>query len=120
MVPSLKTLKSFLDEEQAKQARALMRGELDPMEFESVRSWVSQCYNPPSWQEQVERALNEVLDGWGIEAIWGVEDELWPIAVYINMGDTYNTTLLYDYRSQTWRVTTWGDFVEKNEKYIRC
>jgi hypothetical protein len=36
------------------------------------------------------------------------------VAEYVNMGDTYNATILYNVKSQNFYVTTWGDFVERN------
>ena len=37
---------------------------------------------------------------------------------YLNAGDTYNATLAYFPRTRTFRVTTWGDEVERHER--RC
>lgn len=34
---------------------------------------------------------------------------------YLNMGDTYDTTILFDSRTEQFRLGSWGDFVERNE-----
>lgn len=53
--------------------------------------------------------INSLLDGYGVEVIRG---DSYAVAEYINMGDTYNTTLLYDVNEDEFYVTTWGDWVE--------
>jgi len=37
-------------------------------------------------------------------------------AIYINAGDTYDTTVLYDINKEEFRVTCWGDWYEQNVK----
>jgi hypothetical protein len=54
--------------------------------------------------------INEIMQGHGVEAI-DVEG-IQPRAVYINTGDTYTPTLFYCYRSQSYRVQSWSDYVE--------
>jgi len=36
------------------------------------------------------------------------------VAYYINTGDTYSPTILYNCLSGTYRITTWGDFYERH------
>ena len=38
------------------------------------------------------------------------------IAFYVNTGDTYAATLLWNAATKAWRVTTFGDFVEMLER----
>lgn len=54
--------------------------------------------------------IDEVMGGCGVEAIeaQGIQ----PRVVYINTGDTYTPTLLYCYRSGSYRVQSWGDYLE--------
>ncbi len=62
------------------------------------------------------RTFNEMLEGHGTEAIRGRwSNGYWCdiIAVYVNMGDTYNSTILYDREKRDFRITTFGDFVEQ-------
>ena len=33
---------------------------------------------------------------------------------YVNRGDTYAPTVIFDHKHGTWGITTWGDIVEKN------
>ena len=88
--------------------------------FESVEKWVNQCFNPPSDTELELYALNELLEGHGVEAIYMETvyvDSYWNncIGEYINMGDTYLTTIVYDTINQSYHLTSWGDFYEAAE-----
>jgi hypothetical protein len=38
---------------------------------------------------------------------------------YVNMGDTYDTTLLYDHKTGRFSVGSWGDIVEKQPDRFR-
>lgn len=62
---------------------------------------------------------NRLLEGHGIEAINGKwHDHYYQdiVALYVNMGDTYNGTILYDAVKRKFYVTTWGDFVEAKSR----
>ena len=73
--------------------------------------------------EEVFRVFEEAiaLEGnsatFGVEAIRGEKerDDYWAntVALYVNTGDTYSATLLYDRVREKFEVTTYGDFVEK-------
>lgn len=67
-------------------------------------------------------ACNAALRGFGVEGIrCGLTvSSYWQdtCAIYVNMGDTYDATILYDTVKQKFYVTTLGDFVEaKQEEY---
>jgi hypothetical protein len=68
--------------------------------------------------EIILECINELLEGYGIEAI-RLEDT-WinsyhgDIAfTYVNMGETYTSTILYDTKRDTFLVSSYGDIVEK-------
>lgn len=66
-------------------------------------------------------AINTILDGYGTEAIRQLNIATHPYwmdtrAVYINMGDTYTLTLVYDVLTDRFYFTSWGDFVEIAER----
>jgi len=74
-----------------------------------------------------KRAVDDVLakfdsaiNAHGIEAIQGDHhvDGYYHniVALYVNTGDTYNTTLLYETERECFIVTSWGDWVEKNQR----
>jgi hypothetical protein len=116
--PSVKAMARYFDKDTAQKAKDLMDCRIDPEEYESVQAWVRQCYNRPSKREQRMLALNEVLQGFGVEIIGNVnmcdDDDIH--AEYVNMGETYNVTILFDRRTRRFRLTTWGDWVETFEQ----
>lgn len=117
--PSLNTLRQFFDEPQARRLRRLMTGKAKPREYGSVAGWVAQCYNPPSDAELIMAALNEELDGFGVEPIRGryVDSYHQDIqAAYVNQGDTYALTILLDHETGNYRLTGWGDWAETHER----
>lgn len=59
-------------------------------------------------------ALNEVAETHGVEALWAPSDTHWPSYEYLNTGDTYAPTLIYNRENTTVRVGSWGDLVEKH------
>lgn len=61
----------------------------------------------------IMRCLNEELGGYGVEAIYDKEGN--PIAEYINMGDTYDATVLYNIATGEYVLCTWGDWYEEWE-----
>lgn len=79
--------------------------------YKSVRELCHAGYNPPDYETRVFTALNEVLEGFGIEYITKNDR---TVATYVNMGDTYTTTLLLREGSGLMQLTTYGDFVERN------
>ena len=101
--------------------------------FEANLSWISQCYNKPSAIELELNALDSLLNGYGVETIRSpdVGSELFfdryygdvyfrgdIVAEYINTGDTYNPTVVYNRLTDEYLLTTWGDFVENLETKI--
>ena len=120
---SLKMLKKFFPEETAKKIRGIITGEINPEVFYSVELWLKSCHNRPSDPELQMCALDEVLGGFGVEPITtgGYLDHYHQNiqAVYVNMGDTYDLTILFDNKTQKFVLTSWGDWVERHEKRLQ-
>jgi hypothetical protein len=120
--PSVKTIKSieWLDKVGdptaiAKQVRGLMDGSIDPMTVEATEQWVNQCHNMPSKIELKMSAINAVLECHGTEALFNVNGDVWPDFEYCNTGDTYVSTVGYDYKKGKFVITSYGDWVERND-----
>lgn len=92
----------------------LVDGTLSPETFKSVQEWLRTCYNRPSQTELILHAFNEVIEGYGVEALGEVDMHDGPPFEYINQGDTYDTTLVYNHRKGTLFVSSWGDVAERN------
>jgi hypothetical protein len=61
---------------------------------------------------RILQAADKLMDGNGVERISGVGGGL----MYVNMGDTYDTTLIYDYKTNRFVVSSWGDIVERQPR----
>lgn len=64
---------------------------------------------------------NDVLDGHGVEGLPGEGADIgryWrdTIALYVNLGDTYDRTILFDTDNEEFLIDSWGDFLEEWEK----
>jgi hypothetical protein len=84
-----------------------------------VRKALEEAKNPDAALD----AVNALIRGHGIEAIRGdyqVDRYYYDIvALYVNMGDSYAGTLLYETDTRQFHVTTMGDWVEWKEKKYR-
>lgn len=69
--------------------------------------------------DKVLEEVNRLVNGHGIEAIRdeNANDSYYgdTVALYVNMGDTYDTTLLYDTDTHEFLVTSYGDWLEAYE-----
>lgn len=72
--------------------------------------------------DQLE-ACNDILGGCGVEAITANAHVngyyMEAVALYVNMGDTYDATVLYDTARERFYVTCYGDWVETAERTRR-
>lgn len=67
---------------------------------------------------QLLEGVNEILEGFGVEYIRSEKDDQYNAhgAYYVNLGDTYVPTILLDLdRNRVW-ATSWGDWVEAEER----
>jgi len=100
----------------AEKVSGLMRGNIDPFTFESVKTLDRQSYHPQEKYMNVMTALNELLEGCGVEFVslgddsdprffWGIE--------YVNFGDTYAPTICYNTQERKYTLSSWGDIAEQ-------
>jgi len=93
-------------------------------QFKSVEHMRKQCFNPPDRVNEQLEAINELTDGCGVEAI-RLEDyqfnNYWGdcVGLYVNFGDTYQLTIVYDVTNNQFEFTNWGDFYEAKEVELR-
>lgn len=68
--------------------------------------------------------VNKALEGHGVERIpFDDESDSWQrgtLSTYVNMGDTYDPTIIWDAHKGRFLVTSWGDFVEWSERKGRA
>lgn len=66
------------------------------------------------------KEVNDFINGFGVESVtaedYQVDNYYYNIiALYINMGDTYDTTIVYDTENNEFEVSSWGDWFERWE-----
>jgi len=105
---------STLNKEQIEQVKGLIEGKINPSFYTDVQIWTRQCYHKPSEDALIMCALNQVMEGYGIETINGeYRNGYWGniVAEYVNMGDSYVPTVMY-HRDEGFLIASYGDVVE--------
>lgn len=110
-VPSVKTLHPVFGD-RSQEARDLLKEDRNPEDYKSVKQWIKQCHHKPRKTELLMEALNEVAGTCGVEPIWLEDDITWPTFDYLNTGDSYATTLIFNRVDMTVQVTSVGDLME--------
>ena len=118
-IPGLYSLPETREAVQA--VNLILHGTLDPETFSDVAYWVLHCFNKPNSDELKMCAINQVLEGYGIESVrtskrkngyWGN-----ILCTYVNMGDSYLPTVIH-HRKHGYMVASIGDVIEKNKHVI--
>jgi hypothetical protein len=106
-----------IDINKAIEIKKVIEISINAMDYKSVINWVNQCYNTPSAKELQMCAINEILSGYGVESV--TVENMWInsyyqniCATYVNLGDTYMSTVLLDHITGKFVITSWGDFYE--------
>ncbi len=121
-----KLLETFrdLNKKDAKLIRALSKATDDPEKLEElvekvpgtkqhVRQLFTSPYGYPAWRVTVAlHAIDQLVEGFGVEPLGPVDMRSGPPYEYINFGDTYATTLIYDRDKDQLFIGSWGDVVE--------
>jgi hypothetical protein len=63
--------------------------------------------------------INAFLDGFGVESIGDHSRPEFDGIEYVNLGDTYAPTVMFDHRSGRYIVGCWGDLVERQPRRFR-
>jgi len=71
---------------------------------------------------KVMELADKTMHGHGVEEIVGFNQssETKTVALYVNMGDTYASTIIYDCLSDKFYVGTYGDWVEWRGGDLKC
>ena len=108
-----------ITDDQADQVIRLIRSQIHPFDYPGVARWADQCYHTPSGNapETIMKAIDEVIGTCGTEAIFADEFSCTrPVFEYCNTGDSYAGTIAYDYARGKYLLTSYGDWVEKNDR----
>jgi len=107
--------------EQIETVNYILNGTIETRTFSTVREWIDVCFYEPCSDELKMHAINQVLEGYGIEAVrttkW--KNGFWcdVLCTYINMGDSYIPTVIH-HRKHGYMVASIGDVIEKNKHVI--
>ena len=103
------------DRHAAKMVLDLIHRNRHPRDFEEYRKLTRGMYHHPTWVEAVLMLADSWDEGsFGVESIETEHGEL--KALYLNTGDTYSPTILWDESSGHFYLTTWGDWLEDTER----
>ncbi len=111
-----------VDVETAKKARLLMQGVIritGNKDFPKTNKWKESCYHKPCRLSLIMEALNELLECHGVEALRSENSVFFAVVEWLNTGDTYSPTILFKYDTDRFYLTTWGDFMEANERKMK-
>lgn len=85
----------------------------------SIRKALEECRQSEEgyFFDRVRKALetaDSLIGGHGVEYIRSSEDTMHSVEgiEYVNMGDTYRTTVLFDWARGTFDICPWGNIVE--------
>ena len=101
--------------DKARLIKRLVEGKDKPDKYQSVQDWSKDCHNEPYGVELIMEAINEIMDESGVEAV-GLDSAYISRTTegiyYINRGDTYDQTVIYDFACDKFVINSWGDYVE--------
>jgi len=114
--PSIKSLMTYLriDPETAKKAKDILTGKTNLMTVKASRMRQFDAYNTHETLTLALEALNEIIGTYGVEYV-AHEDDGYRVGSlkgfdYLNTGDTYGMTLIYDHKDDVWRISSWGKY----------
>lgn len=99
------------DAPDVKEMRRIAIGVLKLLRSPEARIFFTRTANLVETVNGIMSVADEVFDGFGIE---GIDMRSRTRAVYVNTGDIYGRTLLFDYSYKDWHLTPAGDFIERN------
>lgn len=113
--PSINRLESYFPGKGA-ELRAILDGTKEPTDYPAVEKWVAQCLHRPKFLELQLAAVNALLEGHGVEAIQKDGTYGTPEAQYINMGDQYIPTVIWDDGRTSWFIESWDEWMAKAKR----
>lgn len=92
----------------------LCNGTIAPDSFEGAQKRLKECYNAPSNTDLILNAVNDLIGGFGVEGTPYTDGAIYDedFISYINFGDTYATTILYDPGQNKFIIDSWGNVYE--------
>jgi hypothetical protein len=84
-----------------------------------VRSLYSDPYDSDIWRVTVAlHAMDQIMGTHGVEGLGPTRSgDYAPAYEYLNTGDTYATTLIYDRARDALKIGSWGDIAERHPEW---
>lgn len=110
-----------ISQEQAEFAAGVLMGDIpfdDPEKCPKTARWARECYHYPDGDKPDSqlKAVDEILEGFGVEMESGDEGFSGYFGdasyLYVNMGDCYTPTVVYDVEEGDFIVSSVGDLLE--------
>lgn len=100
--------------------REISHGDFTETDLKAVAAAIESAGTSPRRVDEALELANKVIGGFGVEAIRGDwHDRYYQdiVFLYVNTGDTYNATVVYDCVADRWYPgASWGDLVERFDK----
>jgi hypothetical protein len=120
MLPSIKTLDSAFPGhgKELRQALEMRRSQLAQHPAGAAR--IAECYHPPKTYDVRLHVLDSIAETCGVEYIAHKDDTFTDSygLDYLNTGDIYGATIIYDHRTGRYRVSSRGYIVERHSCYV--
>lgn len=105
-----------------KDARIIVRlcnGTIDLESFPEAQNRIRECYNRPDDTDLTLTVLNKILSGYGVESVEWESGAIYSsdFIQYVNFGDTYATTILYNPETCQYEIGDWGSLYETSPAY---
>jgi len=97
----------------------LVNGTLDAVDFQAGYRRVSECYHQPSDTDVILHVINSIAGGYGVEGSPYEVDAMYDgeFISYVNMGDPYYTTILFNPRTNRFELSNWGSVYETSPAF---
>lgn len=128
-IKGIRAMKKAMGETTTADIIAILNADLTEDVFqEDARFGENTKYMARLWEGTKSRAfpallaVSDLIGGYGVENLEGRENDYDAgyygnsQAEYVNMGDTYSPTLLFDNETGQYIWTSWGDFVESHRR----
>lgn len=122
VIPTRAKLVEAFGEEKGNALYEVLKGIKQPEDYPKVKAWIEACYHTPTNRAELKmKACDEILETCGVEAIESPSYQVDRyhhniVATYCNTGDTYDVTILFETEAEKFRITSWGDWVEKSPR----
>ena len=118
MLPSIKTLDSAFPGKGKELRKYLEASRAELIKHPAGAARLAECYHPPKTYDIRLHVLDSVAETCGVEYISHCDDSFTEFLGidYLNTGDTDILTIVRFCETGNYRVSSWGNIVERNPK----